>query len=755
MQKEALPHPEYSLKKRCLALFLIFAALGLVLLGTLFKMQIFDYATYQEKVLNQITVGAGLKAPRGQILAKNGEVLAESRTVWRVRISPVDIRAKSKESGKDCAALIAKGLAPLLGISEEDILEKTKKTSTLDQTLKRGCDEKTAKSVLSFVAENGLSNEVRVEAGVARYYPYGTLACHTIGFTGSDSQGLYGLEAFYEETLAGKDGKYVQAIDSTGKVLPDEYSGYIAAEEGNTLHTTIDIYIQEQLELQLEAAMENSGAENRVCGVVMNVNTGEVLAMATLPSYDCNAPYELNEASLKELLASGLAEGSAEYTAKKAELLYETWNNKTVSETYEPGSTFKILTAAMALEEGAVTPLSRFNCHGYYTVGGWNISCHKKTGHGSGITFAYGLQQSCNPVLMQSAERLGSSKFYSYFSKFGYLEKPPVDLPSVSAGIFHTEEGLGVTELATSSFGQRFKVTVIGHLAAIASVANGGTTVTPHIVERITDKDGKTLWEFQNSKGTRVISEETAKTVTAILEEGVSKDGGAKNAYVAGYKIAAKTGTSEKFDVLDSAGNSYLRVGSCVGYGPAESPEIAVIIIVDEPTGPSVYGSVVAAPYVSAFMANVLPYLGYEPHYTEEEEAMRGVAGDYVSLSPTDAKSAARQDGFAVELIGNGEKVLYQVPKAGSTLSKEGGKILLYTEDAVPQACTVPDVLGKTAAEANRLLLAAGFNVAFSGALNHTVANGARITAQSFPPGTEAVRGTIITVTVTWFDDTD
>lgn len=753
--KDSLPF-DAEMRRRLLAFLVALALLLSFFLIHLFRMQIFGYEEAQEKVLRQVTVGAELGAPRGQILSSQGEVLAESRTVFRIWLSPVDIRSAAKATGQDVALDIAEGLSRILPLSKEELYQRAKRTGTLDQTLLRRATEEEAVATLRYAAENKYSRMIHVEAGTARSYPYSTLASHLLGFTGSDNQGLFGLEAQYEEALSGKNGQYIRAIDSTGKTLPLEYSSYLAAEPGLSLVTTLNVSIQKQLELQLEAAMENASAANRVCGAVMDVKTGAILAMATYPPYDCNDPYALDDLSLSTLSATGLSPGSQEYSQKKAELLYQMWNNKVISETYEPGSTFKIITAAMVLDSGAVTEGSRFSCPGYHIIGGRRISCHKKTGHGSGFSFSYGLRQSCNPTMIQATERLGAASFYQYFQKFGYLQKTGIDLPAEAKGIFHKEGALGTTELATSSFGQRFKTTVIAQLTAVCAVANGGRTITPYIAERLVDEKGNTVWQHQAKVGEQIISQKTATTVAEMLEEGVSVEGGARNAYAAGYRIAAKTGTSEKFDILDENGRSYLRIGSCVAFAPYDDPQVAAIIVVDEPSGPTVYGSMVAAPYISGLMGGILPILGHEPVYTEKELSGFYSVENYVGKKASALKGAGAAAGITLRIIGEGDTVLYQVPSPGTVLPKQGGAVLLYTERDTPQReVSVPDLLGKNADEANRLLVSAGLNIAFGGGSGFTVLQGAKVIGQSPPSGTAVSPGTVITVKVAFFDGTE
>lgn len=740
-----------AIRARRLKIFLsLLALLVLFLIFTLFRLQIVGYERYQNKVIEQITVGSSLAAKRGVIYDRNGIVLAESKTVFRIYISPVDIKKASKRKNVAFDEVVAKGLSEILSVSYEDVYKKAGMSAYLDQTVKRGVDEKTARLVLSFAKDNGLSSMIHVEAGTMRHYPLSTFASHTIGFTGSDNQGLFGIEAYYNDILSGTDGKYVTAVDSRGIRLPISYSNFIGAKNGYSITTTLDAYIQRALEHELEEALIASDVQNRATGIVMNVKTGEILAMATAPSFDLNHPYTLDAASERKLSSSGYDEESKEYRALKTELLYTMWRNKAISELYEPGSTFKIITCSAALETGAVTESTRFFCPGYYIVGGRRISCHKHQGHGS-LSFAEGLMQSCNPVMMQSAERTGKDAFYNYFLRFGYTGKTGIDLPSEATGISHSYASLGVTELATASFGQRFKVSAITQLSAIAAVANDGVSVTPHLLSSVSDERGKVLFTYQTTEKGQIISKETADLVSAILEAGVSGDGGSKNAYADGYRIAAKTGTSEKFDVLDANGNSFLRIGSCVAFAPYDEAEIAVIFIVDEPTSANKYGSVTAAPFVASLMKTILPYLGYEKVKNDQTVTLPALEG----LSVKKAKALASSLGVSVSVVGSGEKVLIQLPAKNESIVKEGARVILYTEEGKERACAVPDVVGKTLAEASKILTDAGLNICLAGVGGSKTAEGATVFSQSLPPGTKVEEATVIKIYVFHTEDSE
>jgi stage V sporulation protein D (sporulation-specific penicillin-binding protein) len=754
----------------------VFAACALAIVARLFFLQIISYEEYQKKVIEQMTVETEVAAARGDIYDSNMNILASTTTTWRVFISPRDIQnSKNKnaittlfdfsfrENGtldvsrtENQDELIARGLSEILGVDYDTIYQKTQKKNRRDETIKKNVDEETVELVRRFIKENNLSNQVHIEATSSRYYNYATLASNVIGFTGSDNQGLYGLEASYDKELSGTPGRYVTAQDAKGSDMPFEYSSLVEPIDGYDLVTTLDLRIQYELERQLRATYDDSLPQNRVCGIVMDVKTGGILGMATYPDFDLNAPFTLNDFYQGLLDSSGYEAGSDEYSAAKTKYLQTMWSNKPVTELYEPGSTFKIITCAMALEENKVSLTDQFTCPGYYVVSGVRIRCHKHEGHGT-VSFARGLQQSCNPVMMMTAERVGTELFYKYFKAFGYTEKTGIDLLDESKGIFHELGNFRTVELATASFGQRFKVTPLQQLSAICAVANGGKLVTPHLMKYLLDGDGNIVEEYDTDVKRQVISAETAKTLSAILEEGVSTDGGARNAYVKGYKVAAKTGTSEVFDILDENGNSYLRIGSCVGYAPADDPQIAIIIMVDQPTVGSKYGSTVAAPYVADFFEAILPYIGVEPTYTSEELASLEITvGDYVGLEVAQAKKKAASQSLAYEVVGQGEIVTSQVPSAGSTLSPENSRIILYTGDeSALNSVSVPNVVGKFATNANKILVNSGLNVKITGAQNYNSGSGAVVVSQSPAAGTAVTKGSIVTIEFRHMDVSD
>jgi len=740
MSKRGLEVKARTVKRGSLTL-IAFLLAAVMLLSNIIRIGVFNYEKYTDRAYDQLTTTSILRAERGDIYDSNMNPLATTLTTWRIFVSPKEIKLKSREDGRNYADEISSGLSQILDIDYDVLHKRISSSAVLDVTISRSAQEAEYRAVIEFSEKADLEDLILTEAQTSRYYPYSTLAAHVLGFTGSDNQGLYGLEYYYNSILSGKDGYYLYAKDANGRPMPGGYSSLVDAEDGKSIVTTIDSYVQAKLEEQLETIRVNHSVTNRVTGIVMDTSTGAILAMATSSPFDCNDPYTLDALSEERLEASGYTKGSEEYKKLKNELLQIMWSNKAVSETYEPGSTFKIVTVSAALDSGAANMNDTFSCPGYHMVGGWRIRCHKTTGHGSGFSLAYGLQMSCNPTMMTIADRMGAEKFYSYVEKFGYLEKTGIDLPSEASSIFHKKDAIGSTELATASFGQRFKVSVINQLTAIAAVANGGNLVEPYVVERIIDSNGNTISEHETTIRRRVVSEEVAREVSRVLTEGVSGDGGAKNAYVEGYDVAAKTGTSQKFDILDANGNSYLRIGSTVAYAPSGESGIAVIIVVDEPQTQVKYGSTVAAPYVSNLLASVLPYLEYEP--AGEKDTV--TVASYVGMNVNSAKRLLKDTGCKYEIIGNGSVVLDQLPHSGTDVSSSLSTIYIYTEKADAEYVTVPSLVGLTAQEANRAAVNCGLNVCIRG-VKDTTSSTLTVVSQSLEAGTKVKRGSVIEI---------
>lgn len=738
--------------KRALAVLVSMLLVFAMLLGRILIIQTVDYDRYLKKVIDQMNTQSTLQAERGIIYDANGDVLATNVTTYRVFISPSSIKAKQKsaEGGVRYAEDISKGLSDILGIDYDTVYKQTTYTAYLDRTVQKNLSDEKADEVRAFINENGYHDMVFLEATSKRYYPNGSLGSAVIGFTNSDGKGIYGLEAFYNEDLSGTNGYYLTARDSFGNRMPQEYDTYIPAENGSNITTTIDSYIQRALEEQLIATVNESGAQNRACGIVVNVKTGAILAMATVPGFDLNDPWTLNDYYSGFLLSDGYAQGSDEYKKAYQNYLFDMWRNKAVSDSYIPGSTFKILTSSMALSENKVS-LSGDTvcCGGSLRLFGYTIHCHKVKGHGL-LSFAQGLIQSCNVWFMTLGERLGISKFYEYFKSFGYLEKTGIDLPGEGNSVVKTKNAMTALDLAIYAFGQNFNITPIQHIMAIAAAANGGYLLEPYLVEKVTDRDGNITYAHQAQVKRRVISEDVCKTLAEILEDGVSGDGGAKNAYVAGYKIAAKTGTSEKKGTEIRVENVKAYVCSCVAFAPADDPEIAVLMMVDEPSKGVLYGSVIAAPYVGAFLETVLPYIG-----VQRDEALVNdvVVPNFEDMKLNDAKKAASELGYKVNVKGNGEYVTSQIPRAETVIDKNNKIITFYTGNSREEKeIAVPELIGKSVYVANRLLADAGLNVSIVGTDNYLSGGGATVMEQSIPAGTLVSEGTAITIRIRYSD---
>ncbi len=727
----------------------------------IFTIQTVNFDYYQQKVINQLTTESTIYSQRGVIYDAAGTKIATNISAYRIFIAPSNIRAAIAEStgeeAKNYDDIIARGLSEILGgkygVTYDTVAEMIeKKKGSLDATVVRLADGESADLVLDFVSKNGLENMVLVEASSKRYYPYGNVASHVLGFTGTDGSGLYGLEYQYNTQLAGTPGRYITARDSYGREMPFEYKSVIEAVDGYNVHTTLDLKIQMILEEQLRATFEECNPECGAAGLVMNVKTGAVLAMATYPDFDCNDARTLDSYYSGLLEASGYREGSAEYNTLKKDLQMKMWSNKVLTDPYMPGSTFKIITTSVTLEENAAKVNERFNCVGYLQVANRKIHCYHVSGHGS-LTLGEGLQQSCNPVMMTVGMRIGQEKFYNYFRNFGYLEKTGIDLPGEGETTFWDEDKFGIVDLAVASFGQNFRISMINHLTALSAVANNGNLMKPYIVEKMTDNDGNVVWSHKAETRRQVISASVSKTVSDILEKGVSGNGGAKNCYVPGYKIAAKTGTSEKIGDADKNA----RIGSCVAYAPSDDPEIAILIVVDDPKLGTRFGSMIAAPYIANCLAEMLPYLGYEPQYTAEEEAALDVTvEEYRGRSPAVTRNMIKNLGVECEIIGEGDRVTAQVPASGSVISKKNGKVIIYLGDSAPERdAKVPDVSKLSAAAANKLILDAGLNIKIEGSKSHALGGEALVVSQYPSAGTVIERGSVVTITVRFTDGED
>ena len=741
----------------CLMVFLGFG----VLIGRLYKLQIVDGEMYKGKALAQQLRPTEISAKRGNIYDRNKKVLASSATVWTVTISPEEI--------KDDAELnkIADFLSESLSVSREDIMTRGKKEGSYYEIIKKRVEDEKAREVLKFASDNDIGSINLVE-DTKRYYPYGNLCSTVIGFTDDDNNGAYGLEAFYNKVLSGTDGMVVSNKNAKSGDMPFSYDKMFEPKDGNSLVLTIDEVVQHSLERHLESACIEHNVQNRATGIVMDVNTGAILAMATKPDFDPNEPSKLYDPlaqgridayAQSEELANELAKikDPEERKKKEAELKqnflqeqwYAQWRNKAISDPYEPGSVFKLITASMALDTGTATPEgSRYYCPGYHVVAGRRKSCWKREGHGD-IAFWEAIKYSCNPAFMMIGAAIGPENFYDYFDRYGLREPTGIDLPGEAEGIFYSLDTLSKEsgeELASSSFGQTFKVTPIQLTTAVAAVVNGGKLMQPYIVAQQLDSEGNVIKTTKPQVKRNVITKETSKTIASIMEHVVcDADASGKKAYVPGYRIGGKTGTSEKLDAKED-GEVTKRIASFAGIAPSNDPQVLCLVLFDEPYMTNIYGSVLAAPVVGAVMSDICPYLGIEPQYTEAELAEKEVECPFVTGNLIhDGISKVIGAGLNYELIGDGTTILRQLPPPHAKMPR-GSNVRLYTteeEEGEAIYTEVPDVVGMTVEQARRTLLNSKFNFRLDGEPEF---EGDRIKSQSPEAGASVKTSTVVVV---------
>ncbi|MDE6730435.1 MAG: PASTA domain-containing protein, partial [Oscillospiraceae bacterium] len=609
------------------------------------------------------------------------------------------------------------------------------------ETLKdmRYVEKNIADEIMEYVEHYGLES-IKTEEDTKRYYPQNELAAQVIGFTNSDGEGQYVLEYNYNKYFSCTNGRVLSATDARGKEMPYRYSTTYPAEDGSSLYLTLDSTLQYYLEKNLQAMCEKFRVRNRACGIIMNAKTGAIYAMGTYPSFDLNNPPMIYDQATNEALQMLPKE---EYQEAYISAREQQWKNKAITELYIPGSVFKIFTTAMAVEEKVVNPeTDSFFCNGAYPIPGVPkpIHCHKLAGHGA-QTFSEALTNSCNPAFIEVGLRVGVHKFSQYFDAFGLTEKTGIDLPGETSSIYREEKDLGIVDLASSAFGQSNKLTPMEMITGIAAAINGGYLVEPHVVDKIVSSDGNIIKNFNTNIKRQVISEESSATVRELLQAVVDNNGGS-NAYIKGYAIGGKSGTSQKLDQYSDDNMQYVASYAC--FAPADDPEIVMLLLADEPD-PSInyYGSVVTAPYARDIMAEALPYLGYYPEYTSEEYAKLDVTVPQLrDADIASAKQTLEEFGLRYEIKGNGNTIVSQCPDTGSTVSA-GGKIILYTEENYePEMIQVPNVMKYRADDASELLTEAGLNYVSQGA--STDRTDVLVGDQSVEPGTFVEAGTVI-----------
>lgn len=697
----------------------------------LFYLQVVKGEELKTKAESQQLSDTEISADRGIIYDCNYNVLAESASAWLVYVNPSKIKDDSQRK------LISSTLAKTLKLDEKRIYEKIS-NSDYSYVKIQGKIEYTEKTLISsFIKDNDLYDIVNIDPDTKRYYPYSNFASTIIGFTGAEDSGRAGLELMYNDSLSGVAGRVITAKDAWDSAMSSNYETTYDPKQGTSLVLTLDKTIQHYLEKGLSQAVIDNDATSAY-GIVMEVETGAILAMATLPDYDLNLPTVITDKEvLKEL---SKIKDEEKYDLAYNEKIYSMWRNKAVSDTYEPGSVFKVFVAAAALEEGLVTPDYCFYCSGSIRVADNVLHCHKTSGHGN-QTLAEGLMNSCNPFFVTIGQKLGSERFYKYFEAFGFTQETDVDLPGEATPVkdvtYHSLENMGISQVSSSSFGQTFQVSAMQMITGVSAIANGGNLMQPYVVKSMLDEDGNTVFEAEPTVKRSVVSQSTSEAVLTMMEKVVA-EGTGRNAYVPGYRVAGKTGTSEKLTVDGE------YIASFVGCAPADDPKIAVLIVIDEPQGYVHGGGAIAAPVAGRVIEETLKYMNIDPVYSAKElSQLNGVTPDVNSMNVEKAKATLKNKGFTARVIGNGDSVVSQYPLKGQNIPLDG-VVILYTEKEVSNTtATVPDLTGLSISSANERAVNAGFNIKISGASLDSEVVSYR---QSIDAGTQTELGATITV---------
>ena len=727
--------PSLKMKKRLkYAVLVAVIASFSVVMCNLVNISVFQYGFYTAKANSNQYRPETIPATRGSIYDRNMQTLASSKTAFDVNLSPMDIGEKDKLA-------IVKGLAAILEMDETTILDKIDQNANkLYVNIKNRIEEETEIKIRDFIVENGYTDEIYLTENTKRVYPNSTLAASVIGFTGTDG-GLYGLELKYDSILSGTPGYTVSLKDARGENMPDTNEERYDPVNGSSLVLTIDETIQHFVEKTLTKVMAQHNPNEGCAAIVMDVNTFEILAMANMPTFDLNDPYTIYDPELAALVDAAASDEERLQALRDARGAQ--WSNKCISYNYEPGSTFKLITASAALEEGTSSLNSTFHCGGVIKVADRDMKCHiYPRAHGT-EDFTHAVVDSCNPSFVQIGANLGSARFYKYFESFGLTEKTGIDLPGEGRSLYKTEADLKSTvALASCSFGQSNSITPIQLITAVSAVVNGGYLGTPHVVKDVLDDKGNVIQSVQPEVRHQVISSETSAVMRTIMETVVTEKP-TTNAYVAGYRIGGKSGTAQK--LFKSEKNLY--VASYIAVAPIDDPQIAVLCLVDEPTAEGqYYGSVVAMPPAAAILADTLPYLGISPKYTAEELEIQNVTMPLLlNMSELDAETKLSSVGLGKpEIIGEGDTIVRQVPSVGSSIPKDG-KVYIYMDSSESRSLTVPDVRGMRPSAAISRLKGMGFNVIVEGATANDESS--QITLQDLPVGDSVPVGTVITLT--------
>ncbi|MEE0061656.1 MAG: penicillin-binding transpeptidase domain-containing protein [Acutalibacteraceae bacterium] len=726
------------IRSKVLLALLLVIGFGLAI-ARLFYFSIIRGDELQQRAYSQQLNDTTISAKRGVIYDTNGKILAQSATVWQVVLVPKYIENDEQRT------YIAQRLAEILDLDQETVFNKTKGNSYYS-VVKRQVETVEKDKVVQLVEEldkkYSLGNAIYMIEDYKRYYPYGDFASTIIGFTGTEGNGLEGIEYQYDSYLTGTPGRIISAKNANGTDMPFEYEQKIEAQDGNNLVLTIDENIQHIMEKYVQQGIEENEVINRAVAIMMEVETGAILGMAVEGGYDLNAPFTIaNEEVVKEIASLP----ASERDAAESDALIKQWRNKAVTDTYYPGSVFKVITSCMGWSEGVISDESTYSCSGAYVPfeGADRIHCHNTAGHGI-QNFTQVLCNSCNPAFMQIGNAVGAEKFWEYYQAFGFSEKTGIDLPGEQSDIFFGDGNgeMGPMDLAVASFGQNFAITPIQMITAVSAIGNGGKLMQPYVVREITDSEGNVVESRAPIEKRQVVSEEVAKKVIAAMEENAATGSG-KNGYVAGYKVAGKTGTSEK--KVFNADGSQQYIASFCGFAPADDPKVCLLVYFDTPTGASYYGSSVAAPVFANIMNEVLPYLNVETKYTEEEVSLMDTTADnYVGMTASDAETLVEQGGFNAVVYGEGDTVVSQVPTAQSRLPQNGTVVLYTDEESISDdVVEVPDLTGLSVADANSTASYYNLNISIVG----SNADGEGISySQDIAPGSKVKSGTVISV---------
>ena len=736
LKKRAKKGPAQRLRQRTAILILLILVLGFgAAVLRLTYLTTVQSSELQEAAVDLQLADTTVSAKRGTIYDANGNVLAESASVWQVVMSPINFKNDKQRQAA------AKGLSEIFDLEYNDVLEDTKQQSHY-VVVKRRIESDEREKVLELVdtlkKNYKCAGVIQLLDDYKRYYPKNSLASSVIGFTGSDDQGLEGVEYEYDSYLSGIPGRIITAQNARGIDMPFQYEQNVESEDGNNVYLTIDETIQSICEKYMQKGVEDNNVLNKGVCIAMDVNTGAILAMVTTDGYDLNNPYELSAKDKKKIKSTPKKKQAEAESAALSDM----WRNKAVADTYMPGSVFKMCVASAALEENLVNDKTSFTCTGSIEVEGETLHCSNTEGHGT-QSFVEAISNSCNPAFVQIGQMLGASKFRQYYQGFGFSDKTGIDLPGEAEDSFWKEGKMGGVDLAVASFGQNFSITPIQMITACAAVSNGGYVVQPHVVSKITDSKGNVIKTVDKKIKRQVISDDTSKKMNEYLEYNTERQGAAAG-YISGYKVAGKTGTSEKKGVTkveSSFSEDY--ISSFCGFAPADDPQIAMLVFFDTPDGDAYYGSQVSSPVFINIMSEVLPYLDVKTSYTDEELGyVDASAGDYTGVSVDEAKTAVEADGFTATVKGNGSTVISQIPTVSSGLQK-GGSIVLYTDsDSRSETISVPSFIGLSPDEVNNVASAYGLNVSFSGA---TTSSGTS-SSQDIEAGTSVSPGTVITV---------